>query len=55
MPYSVEKLVHFNCDSCKKWWTVADAPIEVKKVWTCPWCGRVNYFDEELKNDLTKE
>ncbi|MBU6321143.1 hypothetical protein KGO04_01205 [Patescibacteria group bacterium] len=35
---SVEKLSHFRCAHCGKWWSVGDAPL-AKKVWWCPWCG----------------
>ncbi len=35
---SVEKLSHFQCVNCNKWWGIGDAP-EDKKEWYCPWCG----------------
>ena len=35
---SIEKLVHFQCSDCKKWWTIGDAPTD-KTEWYCPWCG----------------
>ena len=35
---SIENLHHFNCGSCKKWWSVGDAE-KLKKEWFCPWCG----------------
>lgn len=35
---SVEKLSHFQCDVCKKWWTIGDAPAD-RTMWYCPWCG----------------
>lgn len=39
MIYSVEKLIHFQCQvkSCKKWFSIGDAPIN--HVYYCPWCG----------------
>ena len=40
---SLEKLVHFQCDHCQKWWSIGDAPIEEKKEWFCPWCGEKNH------------
>ncbi len=40
---SLEKLYHFNCLICKKWWTVGGAPIS-KKNWFCPWCGIENFY-----------
>lgn len=36
---SLEKLVHFQCGQCQKWWSVGDAPAD-KTVWFCPWCGQ---------------
>jgi len=35
---SIEKISHFQCGKCKKWWTIGDA-LEKKKKWFCPWCG----------------
>lgn len=35
---SEETLVHFQCSTCTKWWTIGDAPKD-KKEWYCPWCG----------------
>ncbi|MFH1610836.1 MAG: hypothetical protein ABIA91_03000 [Patescibacteria group bacterium] len=35
---SIEKISHFQCGKCKKWWTIGDAS-EKKKKWFCPWCG----------------
>lgn len=37
---SKETLTHFQCDECKKWWTVGDAP-DNKDDWFCPWCGHL--------------
>lgn len=34
----IEKLSHFLCDKCNKWFSIGDAP-EDKKNWFCPWCG----------------
>jgi uncharacterized Zn-finger protein len=35
---SIEKLHHFNCGECKRWWSIGDAE-KMKKEWFCPWCG----------------
>lgn len=43
--FTTEKLTHFSCPSCKKWWTVGDAPKK-KKEWHCPWCGTKSLFKE---------
>ncbi len=40
---TVEKISHFSCSKCKKWWSVGDAP-KVKKKWFCPWCGKENLY-----------
>jgi rRNA maturation endonuclease Nob1 len=34
---SIERLVHFCCTVCSKWWSIADAPD--RDHWFCPWCG----------------
>ena len=39
----IEKLHHFNCNYCKKWWSIGDAPEDIK-LWYCPWCGKKNEY-----------
>lgn len=34
----IERLNHFRCGSCRKWWSIGDAP-KGKRSWFCPWCG----------------
>jgi len=34
---SLERLFHFRCGSCQKWWSIGDAPK--REYWYCPWCG----------------
>jgi rRNA maturation endonuclease Nob1 len=36
---SIEKLFHFSCPSCKKWFSIGDFPKSKKHVY-CPWCGK---------------
>lgn len=44
---SVERLAHFQCGECRRWWSVGDIPAGHKglsysgsrRVWFCPWCG----------------
>ncbi len=43
---SVEKLNHFRCIDCNKWWSIGDAPIE-KTEWFCPWCGKKGEYQIE--------
>ena len=43
---SVERLNHFRCAKCDKWWSVGDAP-EDKTEWHCPWCGQKQEFKIE--------
>jgi len=41
---SEERIVHFSCPHCTKWWVIGDAP-EDKTEWFCPWCGeKGNYY-----------
>lgn len=35
---SIEKLSHFRCSKCDKWFSIGDAP-EHRQKWFCPWCG----------------
>ena len=32
--FSVESLVHYQCQACKQWWTIGDGPITGSL--TCP-------------------
>ena len=45
---SIERLHHFQCYKCHKWWSIGDACIELynterrlitERDWFCPWCG----------------
>lgn len=33
----IEKLSHYTCTSCEKWFSISDAPD--REIWYCPWCG----------------
>jgi len=35
---STERLSHFVCGQCRKYWAIGDAPSTRRK-WFCPWCG----------------
>ncbi|MCL4868859.1 MAG: hypothetical protein KJ063_07830 [Anaerolineae bacterium] len=37
--FSEERLVHFRCGGCGRWWTIGDAPPK-RRNWFCPWCGQ---------------
>lgn len=46
--YTVERLVHYRCGSCAKWWTIGDDPLPdqdflagfgPRQTRCCPWCG----------------
>jgi ribosomal protein L37AE/L43A len=45
----VEKLSHFRCLKCDKWWSIGDAPKKV--IWYCPWCGLKQNFQNNEKNE----
>ena len=40
MSVSLERLWHFQCENCNKWWTIGDAPDRLE--WGCPWCMTVH-------------
>jgi len=51
--YSIEKLYHFSCTKCKKWFTIADYKITDKAL-ACPNCFNIsNHFKpkEPLPNE----
>ena len=46
MKYSDELLLHFTCDKCSMWWSIAISDnwnptqdVPVGRSWFCPWCG----------------
>jgi len=45
---SVEKLSHFVCGWCRKWWTIGGA-TQKKSRWHCPWCGKLQKFNKANK------
>lgn len=47
--FTVEKLYHFRCFDCAKWWSVGDWIVTEKMV--CPHCGRVAITIEERLDD----
>lgn len=50
MSFSIEKLVHFNCSNCAKWWCIGDA--DTHRGYFCPWCGK---FEKHFKKDIKNE
>lgn len=53
MAYSIEKLTHFKCDACEKWWTIGDAPMD--RSYYCPWCGVSQVIPGHKYNTPTTE
>lgn len=37
--HSLERLSHFNCGSCKGWWSIGDWVQPARTHLYCPWCG----------------
>ena len=53
---SIEILTHFQCSSCKKWWSIGDCDPK-KQTWYCPWCGLAQQFQslaDDIINDYKK-
>jgi hypothetical protein len=48
---SVEVLYHFSCESCKKWWTIADFQWQSGDIVNCPHCS----YQEALGEDPNPE
>ena len=51
---SLEKIHHFKCKFCDKWWSVGDAPVS-KKIWFCAWCGKENRFGSLEEYDIKEK
>ena len=50
---SLERLSHFNCGYCHKWWSIGDAPE--RTTWFCPWCGKEQEFGDVEAADENEE
>jgi transcription elongation factor Elf1 len=40
--YSEELILHFTCDKCNLWWSIAISNkkwVPMQATWFCPWCG----------------
>jgi hypothetical protein len=53
MKRSIEKLSHFSCEKCEKWWSIGDAPEE-RDNWFCSWCGHENNYGNDQKKEPEK-
>ena len=56
--FAIEKLFHYKCTLCVKWWSVSDTPVPA--VMNCPHCGisqRVVYLIDkgEVETVVTKK
>ena len=50
---SLEKMYHFRCRSCTRWWSIADAPGDPSaRAWYCPWCGTEQRFADKTPQIL---
>lgn len=48
--YSVEKLIHYSCGNCLKWWSIGDGPINAELI--CPNCGfKANIIEVEQSEE----
>jgi hypothetical protein len=51
---SLEKMHHFRCKECNRWWSIADIPVEPEtRLWYCPWCGKEQAFDNKTPKVLS--
>ncbi len=51
---SLEKMYHFRCVSCERWWSIADAPgSPAERAWWCPWCGTSQRFADKTPKVLS--
>ena len=45
MTYSIEKLYHFSCQTCRNWWSIASTDEWKPKSLYCPHCSQVHKYD----------
>lgn len=51
---SLEKMYHFRCAACARWWSIADAPGNpAEREWFCPWCGKSQGFVDKTPKMLS--
>jgi len=51
---SIEKLHHFRCGVCDKWWSIGDFNKTKVKELFCPWCGVKRNINLKVKNQKSK-
>ena len=39
LKYSEELIIHFTCDECKLWWSMAVSNAPIQRIIFCPHCG----------------
>jgi hypothetical protein len=42
LTWSLEKLYHFQCEKCSKWFSIGDFDIKKYKKLTCPLCNKIS-------------
>jgi hypothetical protein len=51
---SLERMYHFRCKACERWWSIADAPGNpAEREWYCPWCGLHQSVGDKTPQKLT--
>lgn len=53
--YTVEKLYHFQCGECNKWWSIGDHQLIQSILITCPHCGTTGDTDGGVQKNLHKQ
>lgn len=44
MMRSTERLSHFNCGKCRKWWSASDIDENIVELY-CPFCGLKSKYE----------
>ena len=61
IPCFLERLYHFTCGHCEKWWAIADGQYKVSDTLYCPHCGKMQKIssfeigEDKLNNEETGE
>lgn len=49
---SLERLYHYDCGPCSRWFTIADHPQGITAELFCPWCGTKQTFTDTTPKRL---
>jgi hypothetical protein len=51
LTWSLEKLYHFQCEKCSKWFSIGDFDIKKYKKLVCPLCNKISKIYHKQYNE----